>query len=273
MLDEADRMLDMGFVHDIKRVLALLPARRQNLLFSATFAQQVKNLADRLLNRPRLIEVERRNSTAEGVDQLVYRVDRSRKPELLAELIHCGGWSQVLVFTRTKHGVNRLAQKLDRTGITADAIHGNKSQGARTRALAGFKSGKVRVLVATEIAARGLDIDGLPHAVNFELPNVASDYIHRVGRTGRAGAAGQAVPLVCVDEHGLLRDIEKLLGRRLAAYEFEGFEPDPEIRPEPITRGGGQRSNRTNTASATRGSPSRKSRRRRNEGERNRARA
>jgi len=274
VLDEADRMLDMGFVHDIKRVLALLPGRRQNLLFSATFAQEVKSLADRLLNRPRLIEVARRNSTAEGVDQIIYRVDRSRKPELLAELIQRGGWSQVLVFTRTKHGANRLAQKLMRTGISADAIHGNKSQGARTRALAGFKSGAVRILVATEIAARGLDIDGLPQVVNFELPNVAADYIHRVGRTGRAGAVGQAVSLVCIDEQGLLRDIEKLLGRRLPVHHLEGFEPDPGIRPEPIIRGGGQRPNRSNNAgAATRGKSSHKPNRRRNNRQQTRAQA
>ena len=274
VLDEADRMLDMGFVHDIKRVLALLPERRQNLLFSATFAKEVKSLADRLLNRPHLIEVARRNSTAEGVDQLIYQVDRARKPDLLAELIRQGEWSQVLVFTRTKHGANRLAQKLTRTGISADAIHGNKSQGARTRALAGFKSGAVRVLVATEIAARGLDIDGLPHVVNFELPNVASDYIHRVGRTGRAGAIGQAVSLVCIDEQGLLREIEKLLGRRLPARQLEGFEPDPSIRAEPIMRGGGPRPSRSNSAGAsTRGKPSGKPGRRRNSRENNRARA
>ncbi len=274
VLDEADRMLDMGFVHDIKRVLALLPGRRQNLLFSATFAGEVKRLADRLLNRPHLIEVARRNSTAEGVEQLIYRVDRARKPDLLAELIQRGDWSQVLVFTRTKHGANRLAQRLSRLGISADAIHGNKSQGARTRALAGFKSGAVRILVATEIAARGLDIDGLPHVVNFELPNVAADYIHRVGRTGRAGAAGQAVSLVCIDEQGLLRDIEKLLGRRLPAHQLEGFEPDPRIRAEPIIRGGGQRAHQSNNAgAAARGKPSRKPSRRRNNREQSRARA
>ncbi len=271
VLDEADRMLDMGFVHDIKRVLALLPERRQNLLFSATFAKEVKHLADRLLNQPRLIEVSRRNSTAQGVDQVVYRVDRSRKPQLLSELIRRGDWSQVLVFTRTKHGANRLAKNLLNQGISADAIHGNKSQSARTRALAGFKSGEVRTLVATEIAARGLDIDGLPHVVNFELPNVASDYVHRVGRTGRAGSSGQAVSLVCVDENGLLRDIEKLLGRNLPTYELEGFEPDPDIRPEPILRGGGARPGRTGKTGATRANPRSKPRRqRRNTGNRNR---
>ncbi len=237
VLDEADRMLDMGFIHDIKRVLALLPRRRQNLLFSATFSDSIKTLAHRLLNRPRLIEVARRNSPAEKVDQIVYRVDRDRKTALLAELIHSGGWEQVLVFTRTKHGANKLVQKLDRAHVTAVAMHGNKSQSARVRALTSFKQGGVRVLVATDIAARGLDIDSLPHVVNFELPNVAEDYVHRIGRTGRAGASGEAVSLVCVDEARLLRDIEKLLGRKLPARELAGFEPDPSLRPKPISRG------------------------------------
>ncbi len=236
VLDEADRMLDMGFIHDIKRVLALLPRRRQNLLFSATFSDSIKTLAHRLLNRPRLIEVARRNSPAEKVDQIVYRVDRDRKTALLAELIHSGGWEQVLVFTRTKHGANKLVQKLDRAHVTAVAMHGNKSQSARVRALTSFKQGGVRVLVATDIAARGLDIDSLPHVVNFELPNVAEDYVHRIGRTGRAGASGEAVSLVCVDEARLLRDIEKLLGRKLPARELAGFEPDPSLRPKPISR-------------------------------------
>jgi len=230
VLDEADRMLDMGFVHDIKRVLALVPARRQNLLFSATIAGEVKALADKLLNHPRLVEVAPPNSTAEGVQQISYRVDKERKPELLAHLIQQGDWSQVLVFMRTKHGANKLAQKLERAGISASAIHGNKSQTARTRALSGFKAGQVRVLVATELAARGLDIDGLPYVVNFELPHVASDYVHRIGRTGRAGAVGHAVSLVCVDEHKLLRDIEKLLGRGIEVQTLAGFEPDPRIK-------------------------------------------
>ncbi len=238
VLDEADRMLDMGFVHDIKRVLAMVPARRQNLLFSATIAKDVKVLADKLLNQPRLVEVARRNSTAEGVVQMGYRVDAKRKAELLEHLIKDGDWSQVLVFTRTKHLANKLAEALNRGGITASAIHGNKSQGARTRALAGFKDSTVRVLVATEIAARGLDIDGLPYVVNFELPHVASDYIHRIGRTGRAGAIGRAVSLVCVDEDKLLRDVEKLLGKSLDLKVLPGFEPDPRIRAEPIKNGG-----------------------------------
>jgi len=240
VLDEADRMLDMGFIHDIKRVLALLPAKRQNLLFSATFPDEIKRLADRLLDDPLTIEVARRNATAAGVEQVAYRVDRERKPELLAELVHRGGWSQVLVFTRTKHGANRLAQKLDKAGITAAAIHGNKSQSARTRALADFKAGRIRVLAATEIAARGLDIDGLPHVVNFELPFVPEDYVHRIGRTARAGASGHAVSLVCVDEGKLLRDIERVLGHGIESAVVRGFEPDPRIVAEPILRGGGR---------------------------------
>jgi ATP-dependent RNA helicase RhlE len=238
VLDEADRMLDMGFIHDIKRVMALLPKQRQSLLFSATFPDEIRALAARLLNAPQTVEVARRNAPAERVEQTVYRVDRERKADLLAELVQKGGWSQVLVFTRTKHGANRLAQRLEKAGITADAIHGNKSQSARTKALADFKAGQVRVLAATEIAARGLDIDGLPHVVNFELPFVPEDYVHRIGRTGRAGAGGHAVSLVCVDEDKLLRDIERVLGKRLEGLVLPGFEPDPRIRAEPILRGG-----------------------------------
>jgi ATP-dependent RNA helicase RhlE len=237
VLDEADRMLDMGFIHDIKRVLALLPAKRQNLLFSATFSDDIKALADRLLAGPQMIEVARRNTPAEAVAQSVYRVDRERKGELLAELIHTGGWSQVLVFTRTKHGANRLAERLAKAGVDADAIHGNKSQSARTRALADFKAGKIRALVATDIAARGLDIDGLPHVVNFELPFVPEDYVHRIGRTGRAGAEGEAISLVCVDEDRLLHDIERLLKRSIDARVVPGFEPDPRIKAEPLVKG------------------------------------
>jgi ATP-dependent RNA helicase RhlE len=237
VLDEADRMLDMGFIHDIRRVLALLPQRRQNLLFSATFSQEIRQLADGLLDSPVSIDVARRNTPAELVAQAVHPVDKARKRELLSHLIGGGNWRQVLVFTRTKHGANRLAQQLERDGLGAAAIHGNKSQGARTRALAGFKDGSVRVLVATDIAARGLDIDQLPHVVNFELPHVAEDYVHRIGRTGRAGNEGEAISLVCVDEHRLLSDIERLLGRAIPKVVLPGYEPDPSIRAEPIQNG------------------------------------
>ncbi|MCG8036589.1 MAG: DEAD/DEAH box helicase, partial [Candidatus Thiodiazotropha taylori] len=217
VLDEADRMLDMGFIHDIRKVLALLPVNgtRQNLLFSATFSNEIKKLAGQLLDHPELIEVARRNTTAERIKQVVHPVDKRRKREMLSHMIGSGNWRQVLVFTRTKHGANRLAQQLERDGLSAAAIHGNKSQGARTRALAGFKEGKVRVLVATDIAARGLDIDQLPHVVNYELPNVPEDYVHRIGRTGRAGNEGEAISLVCVDEHKLLKDIERLVKGRI----------------------------------------------------------
>ena len=246
VLDEADRMLDMGFVNDIRKLLALMPANgvRQNLLFSATFSREIKQLADRLLDHPELIEVARCKTTAERIAQVVHPVDKSRKRELLSHMIGSNNWRQVLVFTRTKHGANRLAQQLERDGLSATAIHGNKTQGARTRALAEFKSGAVRVLVATDIAARGLDIDQLPHVVNFELPNVPEDYVHRIGRTGRAGLEGEAVSLVCVDEHKLLRDIEKLLQRKIPSVTLAGYEPDPSIRAEPIKNGrsGGGRS-------------------------------
>ena len=246
VLDEADRMLDMGFVNDIRKLLALMPANgvRQNLLFSATFSREIKQLADRLLDHPELIEVARCKTTAERIAQVVHPVDKRRKRELLSHMIGSNNWRQVLVFTRTKHGANRLAQQLVRDGLSATAIHGNKTQGARTRALAEFKSGAVRVLVATDIAARGLDIDQLPHVVNFELPNVSEDYVHRIGRTGRAGMEGEAVSLVCVDEHKMLRDIEKLLQRKIPSVTLEGYEPDPGIRAEPIQNGrnGGGRS-------------------------------
>jgi len=246
VLDEADRMLDMGFIRDIRKVLAVLPKQRQNLLFSATFSDEIKKLADGLLHNPALVEVARRNTSSELVNQVIHPVDRVRKSELLSFLIGSGNWQQVLVFTRTKHGANRLAQHLESDGITAAAIHGNKSQGARTRALSDFKSGKVRVLVATDIAARGLDISQLPHVVNFELPNVAEDYVHRIGRTGRAGNEGEAMSLVCVDEDKLLRDIERLIKRDLPKVVIPGYEPDPSIKPEPIQKGrnarGGQKS-------------------------------
>jgi len=237
VLDEADRMLDMGFIHDIRKVLALLPKNRQNLLFSATFSNEIKRLAGGLLNEPELIEVTRRNTATELVDQVVHFVDKKRKRELLSFLIGSQNWQQVLVFTRTKHGANRLVQQLEQDGLTAAAIHGNKSQGARTRALANFKQGNIRILVATDIAARGLDIDQLPHVVNYELPNVPEDYVHRIGRTGRAGNEGEAVSLVCIDEHKLLRDIERLIKRDISKVTIEGYDPDPSIKAEPIQNG------------------------------------
>ncbi|MCR4345942.1 MAG: DEAD/DEAH box helicase [Sulfuricaulis sp.] len=241
VLDEADRMLDMGFIRDIRKILALLPKKRQNLLFSATFSDEIKQLADGLLNAPVLIEVERHKIAAELVAQVYHPVDRVRKRELLSHLIHSQGWKQVLVFTRTKHGANRLSDQLEDDGISSSAIHGNKSQSARTKALADFKKGEVRVLVATDIAARGLDIDQLPHVVNYELPNVPEDYVHRIGRTGRAGKEGQAVSLVCVDEHEYLRDIQRLLQRDIPKVTIESFEPNSSIKAEPISHGRGQR--------------------------------
>lgn len=237
VLDEADRMLDMGFIHDIRKILALVAEDRQTLLYSATFSRPIRKLADSFLRSPELVEVARSNSAAETVDQVVYPCDRVKKSELLSFIIGSRNWQQVLVFTRTKHGANRLTKHLQKDGLTAAAIHGNKSQGARTRALAAFKSGDVRVLVATDIAARGLDIDLLPHVVNFELPNVAEDYVHRIGRTGRAGNEGQAVSLVCIDEKDLLRSIERLLKRDIPKEIIPGYEPDPSIPPEPIPNG------------------------------------
>ena len=237
VLDEADRMLDMGFIRDIKKILAILPKKRQNLLFSATFSDEIKLLADGLLDNPAMIEVARRNATAELITQKIYPVDRERKRELLTHLIKEHNWHQVLVFTRTKHGANKLAEQLDKAGIPSLAIHGNKSQAARTRALAEFKTGKLQVLVATDIAARGIDIIELPHVVNFEMPNVPEDYVHRIGRTGRAGSEGEASSLVCVDEHKLLRDIERLTKREIPVVQIPGFEPDPSIRAEPIVNG------------------------------------
>jgi ATP-dependent RNA helicase RhlE len=237
VLDEADRMLDMGFIRDIKKILALLPKQRQNLLFSATFSDEIKALADGLLNNPALIEVARRNATAELISQKIYPVDRERKRALLTQLIKDHNWFQVLVFTRTKHGANNLAEYLNKDGITAMAIHGNKSQAARTRALAEFKTGKLQVLCATDIAARGIDIVELPHVVNFEMPNVAEDYVHRIGRTGRAGSEGEASSLVCIDEHKLLKDIERLIKREIPVVQIPGFEPDPRIKAEPILNG------------------------------------
>jgi ATP-dependent RNA helicase RhlE len=234
VLDEADRMLDMGFVKDIKKVLALLPKQRQNLLFSATFSDEIKALADTLLNKPALIEVARRNATADNIVQKVYHVNRDQKRQVLSHLIKEHQWFQVLVFTRTKHGANRLVEQLGKDDISAMAIHGNKSQAARTRALAEFKKGDLQVLVATDIAARGIDISELPHVVNYELPNVPEDYVHRIGRTGRAGAEGEAISLVCVDERDYLRAIERLIKREIPGDVVAGFEPDPNARPQPI---------------------------------------
>ena len=238
VLDEADRMLDMGFIRDIRKILAILPPARQNLLFSATFSDEIRRLADGLLHDPAFVQVTPRNTATELVTQVVHPVDRERKRELLSHLIKTGRIDQALVFTRTKHGANRLALQLEKDGIAATAIHGNKSQPQRVRALADFKAGRFTVLVATEVAARGLDIEALPHVVNFELPMVPEDYVHRIGRTGRAGVDGDAVSLVCVDEAKLLRDIEAVLRHPIPVEVIEGFEPDPRIRPEPILRGG-----------------------------------
>jgi ATP-dependent RNA helicase RhlE len=239
VLDEADRMLDMGFIRDIRRVIELLPKKRQNLLFSATYSDEIKTLANTLLKNPAEVEVARRNTSSELVKQSVILVDCKRKSALLAHLIEKNKWEQVLVFTRTKHGANKLSEYLEKCKISAAAIHGNKSQAARTKALADFKQGTVKVLVATDIAARGIDIDALPHVVNFELPNVSEDYVHRIGRTGRAGNEGEAVSLVCIDEAEYLRGIEKLIKKEIDKSTVEGFEPDPSIKAEPISRGGG----------------------------------
>ena len=234
VLDEADRMLDMGFIRDIRKILAVLPPKRQNLLFSATFSDDITQLADGLLTNPAHVQVTPRNTTTELIDQLVIPVDRERKRDLLRELVALGRVSQALVFTRTKHGANRLAEQLRRDGIEAAAIHGNRSQSQRVKALSDFKEGRVAILVATDIAARGLDIEQLPHVVNFELPMVPEDYVHRIGRTGRAGIDGQAISLVCVDEAPLLRAIQGLLKRVIPSETIAGFEPDRHIRPEPI---------------------------------------
>ncbi|MGI2026674.1 DEAD/DEAH box helicase [Endozoicomonas acroporae] len=233
VLDEADRMLDMGFIHDIRRILALLPQQRQNLMFSATFSDEIRQLAKTIVHHPVEIDVSPRNTTARTVRQSVYPVDKSKKPALLTRLIKEHNWQQVLVFTRTKHGANRLTRHLEGKGILAAAIHGNKSQGARTRALADFKNNDITALVATDIAARGLDIDQLPQVVNFDLPNVPEDYVHRIGRTGRAGADGHAVSLVCADESKQLRDIERLINQLLPREMISGFEPVNEV---PVTQ-------------------------------------
>ena len=247
ILDEADRMLDMGFIHDIKKVLAIVPKQKQSLLFSATFSDDIKALADRLLNQPQLIEVARRNQTNDAIAQKVHPVSREKKKELLAHLIRQGDWHQVLVFTRMKHGANRLTDYLNDQGISAMAIHGNKSQGARTKALADFKSGDLTCLVATDIAARGIDIDQLPHVVNFELPNVPEDYVHRIGRTGRAGREGIAISLANHDEGRLVRDIERFTTQRMAVGVIPGLEPQhkpaPKFTPRPARPGGNRRDN------------------------------
>jgi len=245
VLDEADRMLDMGFIHDVKKVLAKLPSKRQNLLFSATFSNDITSLAGRLLHNPERIEVTPPNTTVERIEQRVFRIQSSLKRALLAHLITMGAWEQVLVFTRTKHGANRLAEYLDKNGLASAAIHGNKSQNARTKALAEFKAGSVRILVATDIAARGLDIDQLPHVVNFELPNVEEDYVHRIGRTGRAGRTGQAISLVAPDEERLLKGIERMTRQNIEDGDTMGFDPSSVViekaeprAPRP-TRGSG----------------------------------
>lgn len=255
VLDEADRMLDMGFLRDIKKIMALLPSKRQNLLFSATFSKEIKKMSGEFLTNPVLVEATPENTTSEKVDHKIYLADKGNKTALTIKLISEGGWSQVLVFTRTKHGANRLSQKLDKKGISSAAIHGNKTQNARTRALAGFKNGEIRVLVATDIAARGLDIPLLPYVINFELPNVAEDYVHRIGRTGRAGASGNAISLVCVDEYDYLKGIERLLNQKLPSEIIPGFEPvdKPELKADkkqnnrrPNNRGGNASKGRKN---------------------------
>ena len=255
ILDEADRMLDMGFIRDMRKIFALVPKKRQTLMFSATFSNEIRHLAADLLNRPEEIQVSPQNTAVKQVSQLVHPVDRRRKRELLSHRIGVEKWRQVLVFTRTKHGANRLAQQLNRDGLQTMAIHGNKSQGARTRALADFKAGRVRVLVATDVAARGLDIDRLPHVVNYELPSVPEDYLHRIGRTARAGQHGQAISLVCVDEQNLLRAIERLLKCEIKKEVIPGYEPDPRIKAAPVEKGRSQRSGGQHAGSRRKTSP------------------
>ena len=272
VLDEADRMLDMGFIHDVKKVLAKLPAKRQNLLFSATFSKDITDLASKLLHEPERIEVTPPNTTVERIEQRVFRLPASHKRALLAHLITQGAWEQVLVFTRTKHGANRLAEYLDKHGLPAVAIHGNKSQNARTKALADFKANAVRILVATDIAARGLDIDQLPHVVNFELPNVEEDYVHRIGRTGRAGRSGEAISLVAPDEEKLLKGIERMTKQRIPDGDLMGFDASaveaekPEVREprQPRPPRNGERKPRATKAESPSGEPKERNRRGRN---------
>jgi len=237
VLDEADRMLDMGFIHDVKKVLAMVPSQKQSLLFSATFSDEIRELANTLLRNPQSIQVTPRNTTVQRITQLIHPVGRGKKKAVLVHIINEHNWSQVLVFTRTKFGANNVAEYLCKNGINAMALHGNKSQAARTQALAGFKSGEIRALVATDIAARGIDIDDLPHVVNYEIPNVSEDYVHRIGRTGRAGASGEAVNLVCMDEEGFMQDIERFTKQRIEVKVIEGFGPEPGEKAEPIAMG------------------------------------
>ncbi|WP_282070976.1 DEAD/DEAH box helicase [Polaribacter atrinae] len=232
ILDEADRMLDMGFARDLNKLISFMPAKRQNLMFSATFSTDIKKLASGILNNPVSVEAEPQNSTAKKVTHNVYKVDKNKKTEFTIKLIKDGNWNQVLIFTRTKHGANKLTEKLIKAGISAAAIHGNKSQGARTKALRNFKDNTIKALVATDIAARGLDIPLLPHVINFELPNVPEDYVHRIGRTGRAGAAGEAISLVCSEETEYQSEIEKLLKEKLNTSIVEGFEPTDTAAPK-----------------------------------------